>query len=70
MTTASGPAPTVRCPTCGGAARYAPDNPWRPFCCEHCRSVDLGAWASERYRVAAQPSDEGDGDAPPPATND
>ena len=37
-------------------SRYAPDNPWRPFCSERCRSVDLGAWASESYRVEAPPS--------------
>ncbi len=47
---------TVRCPQCGGDSRYAPDNPWRPFCSERCRSVDLGAWASESYRVEAPPS--------------
>ena len=52
---------TVRCPQCGGDSRYAPDNPWRPFCSARCRSVDLGAWASERYRVQARPSiDDGD----------
>ena len=47
---------TVRCPQCGGESRYAPDNPWRPFCSERCRNVDLGAWASESYRVEAPPS--------------
>ena len=47
---------TVRCPQCGGDSRYAPDNPWRPFCSERCRNVDLGAWASESYRVEAPPS--------------
>jgi endogenous inhibitor of DNA gyrase (YacG/DUF329 family) len=43
---------TVRCPSCGAPARYAPDNPWRPFCSERCKQIDLGAWASERFRVA------------------
>jgi hypothetical protein len=42
----------VTCPTCGGRAPYVPSNPHRPFCCERCRDIDLGAWASERYRVA------------------
>ncbi|TSE26206.1 DNA gyrase inhibitor YacG [Tepidimonas sediminis] len=42
---------TVRCPACGRPARYAPDNPWRPFCSARCKQVDLGAWASEAYRV-------------------
>jgi len=44
---------TVNCPRCGGPSRYAPDNPSRPFCSERCRSHDLGAWASEAYRIGA-----------------
>ena len=51
------PARTVRCPGCGGPSRYAPENRFRPFCSERCRELDLGAWASERYRVA-RPADE------------
>jgi len=43
----------VRCPACGTQALYSTDNPARPFCSPRCRSVDLGAWASESYRVAA-----------------
>jgi endogenous inhibitor of DNA gyrase (YacG/DUF329 family) len=49
------PARWVKCPTCGQPARYAADNPARPFCSPRCRSLDLGAWASEGYRVAAPP---------------
>ena len=41
----------VRCPTCGGPSVYGPENPFRPFCSERCKLQDLGAWASERYRV-------------------
>ncbi|WP_334135217.1 DNA gyrase inhibitor YacG [Tepidimonas sp.] len=41
----------VTCPQCGGPARYAADNPWRPFCSQRCKQLDLGAWASEAYRV-------------------
>jgi len=57
------PARTIRCPACGGPSRYASDNAFRPFCSERCRSLDLGAWASERYRVEAPPAapDEGTG---------
>jgi endogenous inhibitor of DNA gyrase (YacG/DUF329 family) len=48
----------LKCPTCAGPARYAADNPARPFCSPRCRSHDLGAWASEGFRVpAAEPSD-------------
>ena len=52
----------IRCPACGGRSRYAADNPYRPFCSERCRNLDLGAWASETYRVGSPP-DAGD-DAP------
>lgn len=50
---------TVPCPSCGKAALFAPSNPWRPFCSERCRLTDLGAWATESYRIPAKP-DEGD----------
>ena len=51
---------TVPCPRCGAQAPYAPENPWRPFCSERCRIIDLGNWASEAYRVPVpieQPAD-------------
>ncbi|WHZ12595.1 MAG: DNA gyrase inhibitor YacG [Burkholderiaceae bacterium] len=44
----------VVCPTCGGESVYAPSNRWRPFCSERCRNIDLGAWASEQFRVPTQ----------------
>jgi hypothetical protein len=43
----------VRCPACGGDSLYSPDNPFRPFCCERCKNLDLGAWANEGFRVPA-----------------
>jgi uncharacterized protein len=55
----------VPCPTCGQPALYAPFNPFRPFCSERCRMVDLGAWATEAYRIPAKPAeDEGEPDIP------
>ena len=59
----SAPAPlkprTVVCPGCGGASIYAANNLYRPFCSERCKNLDLGAWASENFRVAADmPLDE------------
>lgn len=56
----------VRCPTCQGASAYGPGNPWRPFCSERCRSADLGAWASERFRLPAEhPPEPGEVDTGP-----
>ena len=46
----------VRCPACGGPSLFAPENPWRPFCSERCTQIDLGAWASEAYRVPEPPT--------------
>ena len=54
----------VPCPTCGRPALFSPDNPARPFCSDRCRGVDLGAWANERYRVAAPPAQEDDDTLP------
>lgn len=54
-------APTVACPTCKQATLFAPSNRWRPFCSERCRQIDLGAWASEAFRVPAEAPPEGDG---------
>ena len=48
---ASAQARIVRCPACGGDSVYASTNPYRPFCSERCRNNDLGAWASERFRL-------------------
>ncbi len=45
---------TVPCPTCRQPAVFSERNRWRPFCSERCRGIDLGAWASESYRVAEQ----------------
>jgi endogenous inhibitor of DNA gyrase (YacG/DUF329 family) len=50
----------VRCPHCGGPSVYGSDNPFRPFCSERCKNIDLGAWASEHYRVEAKARPEED----------
>jgi endogenous inhibitor of DNA gyrase (YacG/DUF329 family) len=43
----------VKCPACGKDVPWTPESRWRPFCCERCRNLDLGAWATEHYRVPA-----------------
>lgn len=48
----------VKCPTCAKPVEWRPDNAYRPFCSERCRQIDMGAWASESYRIpAAKPPD-------------
>ncbi|MGD9943081.1 MAG: DNA gyrase inhibitor YacG [Burkholderiaceae bacterium] len=49
----------VDCPTCGKKVPFTPASRWRPFCSERCKTVDLGAWAAERYRIAGETSDDG-----------
>jgi hypothetical protein len=41
----------VTCPTCGDLSEYNPNNPWRPFCSQRCKLIDLGQWATEGYRI-------------------
>jgi endogenous inhibitor of DNA gyrase (YacG/DUF329 family) len=57
MSEAAKPPRTVRCPTCQGASVWSPDNPYKPFCSERCRLIDLGAWANEEYRVPVAEND-------------
>lgn len=52
------PARIVACPHCGKGIEWKPDNRFRPFCSERCKMVDLGAWATERYRVPVVETDE------------
>jgi len=57
----------VRCPTCKKEVSWS-DNPHRPFCSERCKTVDLGAWASEKYRIPGKEEDDigSDDDEEPP----
>jgi len=43
------------CPHCHKPAAPRPENRAFPFCCERCRTIDLGAWLAEDYRVAVPP---------------
>jgi endogenous inhibitor of DNA gyrase (YacG/DUF329 family) len=56
----------VRCPTCAKTVVWSAASPYRPFCSERCKNVDLGAWASERYAIPdeADQGIEGEGDEP------
>lgn len=43
----------MRCPICKKPAPRQ-ENPYRPFCSERCKLLDLGHWVDEDYRVPAQ----------------
>ncbi len=51
----------VQCPTCGEKVVWNPSSPFRPFCSERCKNVDLGAWATERYAISGEPDTGQDG---------
>ena len=41
----------IKCPTCEKEHVYSSANPFRPFCSERCKMIDLGAWANEEYTI-------------------
>jgi uncharacterized protein len=43
----------VTCPSCGKPAEWIAENRYRPFCSARCKGVDLGAGATDKYRVEA-----------------
>jgi endogenous inhibitor of DNA gyrase (YacG/DUF329 family) len=44
----------VACPTCAAAVSWTVESRWKPFCSERCKLIDLGQWATEKYRVPAE----------------
>jgi endogenous inhibitor of DNA gyrase (YacG/DUF329 family) len=63
----------ITCPTCKRVVDGPPEpRPYRPFCSERCRAVDLGSWLDAAYRISAPVSEEDldsglptEGDPPP-----
>lgn len=48
----------VSCPTCQRSVIWSTQSPFRPFCTERCRLIDLGVWANEGYRVEVEVQEE------------
>ncbi|HUN26095.1 MAG TPA: DNA gyrase inhibitor YacG [Steroidobacteraceae bacterium] len=46
----------VNCPTCGRSIEWSEAAPFRPFCSERCKLVDLGAWLTEKRSIPAENS--------------
>ena len=42
----------LNCPTCQKQIVWNEKFPYRPFCCERCKLIDLGEWASENNKIA------------------
>lgn len=47
----------ISCPICKKKTTWE-ENPFRPFCSERCKLIDLGKWASEEYKVAGEKIEE------------
>lgn len=45
----------LQCPTCKKEILWTDDYPFRPFCSDRCRLIDLGEWASEGHRIPGKP---------------
>jgi endogenous inhibitor of DNA gyrase (YacG/DUF329 family) len=54
------------CPTCQRPIEWSDQFPYRPFCSERCRLIDLGAWLSEKHAIPGDVAERPD-DAPPAA---
>jgi uncharacterized protein len=50
------------CPICGKEVTPRSANKAFPFCTARCKSIDLGKWLNEDYRVPATPDEAGEGD--------
>ncbi|NKF22942.1 DNA gyrase inhibitor YacG [Solimonas sp. C16B3] len=49
------------CPQCGQSVRLDETNPWRPFCTERCKLLDLGEWFSGSFAIPSDEPPHGDG---------
>lgn len=46
------------CPTCQRQIAWSSEFPWRPFCSERCKMVDLGAWLANARAIAGDPVED------------
>lgn len=45
---------SIKCPECGKATEYSPENEYRPFCCMRCKLIDLGEWIDGKYKINSE----------------
>jgi len=50
----------IKCPSCKKKTEWQ-NNPYRPFCSERCKLIDLGAWVSEEYKIEGRLKDDTSG---------
>jgi endogenous inhibitor of DNA gyrase (YacG/DUF329 family) len=61
-----------KCPICDERVKPRAENAAFPFCSPRCKTIDLGKWLNEEYRVPAGDTDmdedggvSGEGGSPP-----
>ncbi len=59
----------ITCPMCKRITTWE-ENPWRPFCSERCKLIDLGKWASGDYRIECEEKKEEEGERQEKAEKD
>lgn len=43
----------ITCPICKNETTWE-ENPWKPFCSERCKMIDLGKWVLEEYKIQGE----------------
>ncbi|MCJ7453448.1 MAG: DNA gyrase inhibitor YacG [Steroidobacteraceae bacterium] len=60
----------VPCPTCQRPVKWSEASPFRPFCSDRCKLIDLGAWIAEKHVIPGEEisstanEDDGSGERP------
>ena len=50
----------LSCPTCDRRIEWTDAYPYRPFCSERCRLIDLGDWLMEKNAIPGESADAGE----------
>jgi endogenous inhibitor of DNA gyrase (YacG/DUF329 family) len=61
---------SVPCPTCKRPVQWTEAFPWRPFCSERCKLIDLGAWAAGKQAIPGHPQLEDEEIEPLPGNDE
>ncbi len=44
----------INCPTCDKRVEWNDGNKFRPFCCERCKLIDFGEWATGKHVIEGE----------------
>ncbi|HYE35010.1 DNA gyrase inhibitor YacG [Methylocaldum sp.] len=60
----------IKCPRCRKPVAWNETHPFKPFCSEYCKLIDLGEWATASYAIAGEPAAPDASDGETPLSND